>query len=521
MKWLIPRNSRFEVSRIPQLLREANIPTTHVWFDLVCIPQGSSDLPRQEQEIAKQADIFRHAAACIAWWNDLEKWDNLLTAATYLSFCWLRDHSGFPTPNIDDYIRQFEDTANDASDLFRKIHFPTIPKATSDAEENGNRLLALEERTSLHNAWCCSRPLSGCRNGNRFLSRFSRLDSYLPYGEDVPGPDWWTSLWTLQEACLCSSLVFASSSFELFQTPTGLNITLETLRYLITQLKEPSQTRSTRCLARLFPFEFGMSPMEILIQAGRRECSGSRAPAIMNAIGVTDWYGSRNSTKNPTVAEPIELVLGQYPLEFVREAARKIGPSFYLSTSSNCQSFAMGALLPIFAREESLSVRYMNYGIDSFTQYGDYEPWQIHLVDGKCVVVMNAAMILASSGGESRVHERKKDSATDPVLRARIYGMPAISEGEVGLQDVLESSLAAAAEDTHAFAVALVQNSAIEVQFGIILQGRPDGSGWLQLSKRGVYDMSIRDRQEEEDFSPRRKWAYTAQPQAVRWQCKE
>ena len=68
------------------------------------------------------------------------------------------------------------------------------------------------------------------------------------------------------------------------------------------------------------------SPIKLLYAANLRQCTSSRAPVIMSALGVTDWYETAKT-------ESKKLVLGRYPLAFVREAASKFGASFYTSIS--------------------------------------------------------------------------------------------------------------------------------------------------------------------------------------------
>jgi hypothetical protein len=53
----------------------------------------------------------------------------------------------------------------------------------------------------------------------------------------------------------------------------------------------------------------------------------------MSVVGVTDWY--RNHVQlTGTAPSEADLVLGLYPLPFVSEAAKKLGPTFYTSIPS-------------------------------------------------------------------------------------------------------------------------------------------------------------------------------------------
>lgn len=70
------------------------------------------------------------------------------------------------------------------------------------------------------------------------------------------------------------------------------------------------------------------SPSAIFTFGQLRQCSKSRAEAIMSVVGATDWY--ENFVSNYKVPPPeTDLVLGLYPLSFLAEAAAKLGPTFY------------------------------------------------------------------------------------------------------------------------------------------------------------------------------------------------
>src|SRR5205809_4945919 len=68
----------------------------------------------------------------------------------------------------------------------------------------------------------------------------------------------------------------------------------------------------------------------VLLLATSRYCKRSRAEAIMSVLGMKEWIKS-----TPQAAEEQQLVLGQFPLTFVREVAAKLGSNFFTSLLSN------------------------------------------------------------------------------------------------------------------------------------------------------------------------------------------
>lgn len=76
------------------------------------------------------------------------------------------------------------------------------------------------------------------------------------------------------------------------------------------------------------------SPSAIFTFGQLRECTHSRAEAIMSVVGATEWY--ENFVSKYKVPPPeTDLVLGLYPLQFLAEAAAKLGPTFYTAIPIN------------------------------------------------------------------------------------------------------------------------------------------------------------------------------------------
>jgi Heterokaryon incompatibility protein (HET) len=72
--WLIPRNTRFAVENLADILKKVPGGCSYIWFDLVCIPQIYEEEDLAEignTEIARQAIIFGNAKHAMAWFSDM------------------------------------------------------------------------------------------------------------------------------------------------------------------------------------------------------------------------------------------------------------------------------------------------------------------------------------------------------------------------------------------------------------------------------------------------------------------
>jgi hypothetical protein len=179
----------------------------------------------------------------------------------------------------------------------------------------------------------------------------------------------------------------------------------------------------------------------------------------MSTIGVTDWYTSHLRTQGSAPAQH-ELVIN-YPLEFVHETVRKLGPGFYFFVET-----PVGSMLPLmteYSEPESLA---------SFKE-GNSQPhpsvvtWEIYL-DGS--VHIKSAAIIASD---------KRASEIDGMVFINNAGP---FEEHPSLNDYLKPSKTAPRK----FAISLHQCQAS--QLGLLLEG--SGSiheGTLELVKVGTF----------------------------------
>lgn len=319
--WLVPRNERFDVESLPEHLQQIQSRITFVWIDLFCIPQDGS--PKAEDEINRQALIFQNASHCIAWMNDVVEWEKTEKALKWIAISYLHTTTSTGIYDTDSLLGPFYREAQDDSELFAH--------EISEGEK-----LRLDP----------SNPLAVVPVGERKLAETA---------------SWFSSLWTLQEAMLCPSLTFVRRDWTPLKDCLGTAIPLDAFfgilntvenvwcddkpykiwtdgpiqsysRLKISQEIEPSkrwpsgarQLYSLCLVTRMDNLLQSSEPAGLLVVANTRQSTGSRAPAIMSALGITDWYKPNDGSLREA-----DLVLNCYPLPFVREAATKLGGPFY------------------------------------------------------------------------------------------------------------------------------------------------------------------------------------------------
>ena len=327
--WLVPQNEKFEVERLPEHLQQIRPSTRFIWIDLFCIPQDGSK--KADDEINRQALIFQNASRCIAWINDVKQWNGTSKALDWLGISYLHATTSPGIYDTDTLLHSICREAETTSELL---------SAQTDPGEVKRR----------HAAGLLS--ASGPRSA---LS--DDIDTL------VEPANWFSSLWTLQEAMLCPDITSVAQDWMPLKDRAGKPIPLDAL-FIFIDIVEcvwfsgmpyktfteggilrytkysslfksgehdsakwpngPRQLQELCILTRMENLLSSPSPIGLLMVANVRQCSDSRAPAIMAALGVTNWY--KSETKNDT-----KLVLNCYPLAFVKEAATKLGASFYMT----------------------------------------------------------------------------------------------------------------------------------------------------------------------------------------------
>ncbi|KAF2727761.1 hypothetical protein EJ04DRAFT_594023 [Polyplosphaeria fusca] len=296
VSWLIPKNTKFDVEDLPRILKSAPGNDRYIWLDLLCIPQDGSIIGAQE--IARQAKIFQGARLAVAWLNEVSSFEGLGSIVRWMSLELMLAHT------------QHEERLARAADA----------------------------------AWSeVSGKVSGLLEPREGSLQFSNL---------TLNP-WFTSLWTLQEACLrpdmwlcAADWTFLAASQDLPVSIVGFVAILETWskaypgRLDVTYDPDPEK-QHTIALYEITHWRFtsGMDKLLDLDQTAivalgdRRHCEKRRAEAIMSALGVTEWY--RNAMAKDEIGKRLDeileknLVLGKYPLDFVNELAAKNPAAFF------------------------------------------------------------------------------------------------------------------------------------------------------------------------------------------------
>ena len=337
--WPVPQNSKFDIKSLPDQLNAA-FGSGFIWFDLFCIPQDRSE--RALLEISRQAAIFGAARNVVVWFNDTVGWEGLRNVAKWLSFVYLRTST-----NLKDN-----------------------PYSTAELEFIGNEFP--EDDIELY----------------MWDSEASQVDveNEIREGLAAPAP-WFTSLWTLQEASLRPDMILCDRRWEPLRAGLDIIIPLDHVIALSnyvargTYRKGPPKEDLSRDtggivdLATAYRAELAkadvstvvdeleeipgsmdlttllvdtcmsdlnwISPGAVFTFGQLRQCTGSRAEAIMSVVGATDWY--REYLARHKDAPPAkDLVLGYYQVEFLNEAMSRIGPTFFTAIPTDLRYLTGG-----------------------------------------------------------------------------------------------------------------------------------------------------------------------------------
>ena len=328
--WRLPQNSRFLVQELPEILEQVPGRNRYVWFDLVCIPQtfdGEEPQRIKQQEISRQASIFGNAEITVAWFSDLEDFDAL-----------------------DDVVRILAISASGSL-----AHH----ESSKDALGEARRLVT--QRTL--------RPPLIRNSGSEYNTP--------PKWHDVMH-EWFTSLWTLQEACMRPDMWLCTRNWKYAVAPSSNQpMSLDCILSLIwvnnvegrvldqgsdepphftypsnQHLKDKEKltedvavrhgkTRVQQSTVEALPnlvSSFiklmsasgmidlpGISPIQIIMLGNQRYCRSRRAEAIMAVLGVTKWFNAESDV----ATQSKELVLERYPLSFINEVRENLGDDVF------------------------------------------------------------------------------------------------------------------------------------------------------------------------------------------------
>ncbi|KAJ9607198.1 hypothetical protein H2200_008270 [Cladophialophora chaetospira] len=413
--WLVPRNSRFNVQDLPEML-EAAFDVEYVWLDLLCIPQNRSELALLE--ISRQAAIFTMAKTVVAWLWDVRSWSGLSGITEWLAhFC----------------IQNRGDVEEDLPDS----------------------------------------PV--CQETEMVSKDAPQDHPHTPIG-------WFTSLWTLQEACLRPDILLLNHDFEVF-TVGGAPATLDSLAALFnfaigqyphspyeTLINRPRFTQDLEegtyaeleqlnpigCIRRRRALErapenigsfyeiydvflssgtsrlYSISPTGLLYLGQHRQCTSRRAEAIMSAVGATDWFNTYVAEHHS--APEVDLIHGLYPCSFVNEVARKSGAVFYATVASDLSYLegvvdasngawrpinpllGIGSLLPFTMTRTILLPQERN----SQSWYGHTSISSWHIESDGRVRMPQAGVVATCIAGLSGNDKAYGIEGTEPKIRAAI-----------------------------------------------------------------------------------------------------
>lgn len=310
--WLVPQVTLYDVHELPSMLQL--LGCDYVWFDLFCIPQDGSQLA--QIEISRQSTIFRRAQKCVAWLHDVESWEGVSRALDWMGLKYLAASSKGDLFGISEEILRHAAELADS-------HIGLVANTESEREKNVgswfSSLWTLQE--------AAMRP---------DMHLYSRHWQRLEDRQSVPI--------TLEALVIITD---RGTSFDIIQHPKPETPFSQHLEYLI-EVTKPSRSPAPMPRGPLSLSTFGRysnsnglsvciemrDPAALFACSTGRACTSSRAPGIMSALEVTDWYKKRVTRNGGREGEDNTLVLGVFPIDFIREAFSKYGVRFLQGMSA-------------------------------------------------------------------------------------------------------------------------------------------------------------------------------------------
>jgi hypothetical protein len=414
--WMIPRNSKFEVDTLPEQLVTA-FGTGYVWFDLLCIPQDRSE--RALIEISRQAAIFGNAVSVVAWLNDALSWNGLRTVAKWLSLFYLHtsvavDGGYYNVLELPEDSDEFDD---DAIELY--LWDPEyLPGQTQEGQDNADiaapvpwftSLWTLQETCLRPDMVLCNRNWEPLKAGPQTvipLDHVVALNNYVArgtYRKGLPKEEVNIELGSYRKALSTGEgSVQAAGAVD----PTSV----QRVQYSAGSLKELgavepdllpgcmdlSTLLTDTCMSDLN----WVSPAAVFTFGQLRQCSESRAEAIMSVVGAVDWYKSYLSLHGTAPPEN-DLVLGLYPATFLNEAVAQVGPTFFTAIPTdlrylldavsvnndswelNSEAGHVGSMLP-FTKSPTYLVPPQKYSFGAYN-HPSVQHWQISQDASVCI----------------------------------------------------------------------------------------------------------------------------------------
>ncbi|KAI9370418.1 hypothetical protein BJX61DRAFT_544660 [Aspergillus egyptiacus] len=379
--WRVPRISLFDVRQIPLMLLKAGFEEPYIWMDLICIPQEMAvdwQLAICKAELPRQLAIFRNASTAVVWMSDVASWEGTEAALLWLGVKSTHFYSKMSTKyqiahELDELLEVAAEMASSPCEL---------AQATTGAEEDET-----EEQ------------------------------------ETAP-PGWFTSLWTLQEFMIRPDMIMLDRNWRLLVVGNALIVTVENLIMLgggFVGLEDAPEGTETLLSILRDQQMVGIrmdGPLISLIVGAQRTSTSPRAPAIMSAVGATDWFKGRTLQQFQSPEEANQLVLGLYPLDFVEEV-RGLGQAAFFSCTITIATLVRGdgddprsqntpapgyplrgtmlPFMPVPEEAPSLGTSSPYPRLDGLSEHPTVRSWQIHL-DGS--VTIPKVAIIASNVAE-------------------------------------------------------------------------------------------------------------------------
>ncbi|KAI5862231.1 hypothetical protein GGS23DRAFT_597845 [Durotheca rogersii] len=304
--WPVPENTKFDIRALPDGLRLLcrRCKCRYAWVDLFCIPQDRSQ--RSQIEIARQAAIFGGAAVAVTWQNDTESWTMAQLSIRWMVLARLRKTQDLPLYTPGDLDSVYLSIAKELSTVTERLNSMHIPDF-------------LEYRKGIK-----SEAIPEAINTN-----------------------WFTSLWTLQEAFMRTDMVFVNRNWEVLTVDDRLPVSLDALVSLASSCMSIDSCPAPVAWLIDLLMDTNMiafkrqHPISILSTACARHCQDSRTEAIIRP------------------GEEQSLVLGRYAYGFLEEIRGKEGFLFFSSQYASFNEFQfaqdeqrpMGTIL-LFSRKK-------------------------------------------------------------------------------------------------------------------------------------------------------------------------
>ncbi|KAL2795522.1 hypothetical protein BJX66DRAFT_350520 [Aspergillus keveii] len=163
--------------------------------------------------------------------------------------------------------------------------------------------------------------------------------------KNIIPPAWFESLWTLQEISIRPDMAVLDRDWRALTIGNSLLLTLDSLSSLVVGVGDVDG--SPKGVATLISvhdeyirFLVDQNRLDPMVMGAHRVSTSSRAPAIMSAVGATDWFHGRTLQQFRTPEEEYELVLNSYPFDFVEEVRELSGAAFF-SCSTNVATLVL------------------------------------------------------------------------------------------------------------------------------------------------------------------------------------